>query len=152
MFGRFLESRNRKIQRQAHVGRKSAVVLSGRLEAPYSHFFIGIDFNCSRSRFHCLSNNCHPEDSEHSGSGRIEFSSKSTTFRRVIGEHYSDHLQSTPPVAIREDYLGNRRGILGCLPPAMPLESVSLPPNGGHGPLGTLDSTRPWALGPQANS
>ncbi len=40
-FWRFLESRNYKIQIVAHVGRKSAVVLSGVTEASYSHFFIG---------------------------------------------------------------------------------------------------------------
>ena len=53
-FPRFLESRNYKIQIVAHVGRKSAVVLSGIMEASYSHFFIGRDFNCSRqsSRTH----------------------------------------------------------------------------------------------------
>ena len=43
-FSRFLLSRNYKIQIVAHVGRKSAVVLSGRSEASYSHFFVGIDF------------------------------------------------------------------------------------------------------------
>ncbi len=52
---RFLESRNYKIQIVARVGRKSVVVLSGIMEASYSHFFIGIDFNCSRSIFQCLS-------------------------------------------------------------------------------------------------
>ena len=46
-FWRFLESRNHKIQVVAQVGRKSAVELSGIMEASYSHFFIGIDFNCS---------------------------------------------------------------------------------------------------------
>ena len=55
---RFLESRNYKIQIVAHVGRKSAVVLSGIMEASYSRFFIGIDFDCFR----------------YSGSRRIEFS------------------------------------------------------------------------------
>ncbi len=45
-FWRFLESRNYKIQIVARVGRKSAVELSGIMEASYSHFFIGIDFNC----------------------------------------------------------------------------------------------------------
>ena len=50
-FRRFLESGNYKIQIVAHVERKSAVVLSGRSEASYSHFFIGRDVNCSRSRF-----------------------------------------------------------------------------------------------------
>ncbi len=57
-FSRFLESRNYKIQIVARVGRKSAVVLSGTMEASYPHFFVGLDFNCSR----------------HSGSRRIEFS------------------------------------------------------------------------------
>ena len=40
-FSRFLESRNYKIQVVARVGRKSAVLLSGIMEASYSHFFIG---------------------------------------------------------------------------------------------------------------
>ncbi len=43
-FSRFLESRNYKIQIVARVGRKSAVALSGIMEASYSHFFVGIDF------------------------------------------------------------------------------------------------------------
>ena len=42
-FGRFLESRNYKIQVVAQVGRKSAVALSGIAEASHSHFFVGID-------------------------------------------------------------------------------------------------------------
>ncbi len=50
-FPRFLESRNYKIQVIAHVGRKSAVVLSGTMEASYSHFFIGLDFNRARYYF-----------------------------------------------------------------------------------------------------
>ena len=45
-FWRFLESRNYKIQIGVQVGRKSAVVLSGTTEASYSHFFVGIDFDC----------------------------------------------------------------------------------------------------------
>ncbi len=49
-FSRFLESRNYKIQIVAHVGRKSAVVLSGVMEASYSHFFIGIDFDLVSNR------------------------------------------------------------------------------------------------------
>ena len=53
-FWRFLESRNYKIQVRVHVGRKSAALLSGRSEASYSHFFILIDFNCSRSIFYCF--------------------------------------------------------------------------------------------------
>ncbi len=48
---RFLLSRNHKIQIVAHVGGKSAVVLSGLMEASYSHFFVGIDFDCSRGNF-----------------------------------------------------------------------------------------------------
>ena len=44
-FWRFLESRNYKIQIGVQVGRKSVVELSGIMEASYSHFFIGIDFN-----------------------------------------------------------------------------------------------------------
>ncbi len=38
-FWRFLESRNYKIQIGVQVGRKSAVELSGIMEASYSHFF-----------------------------------------------------------------------------------------------------------------
>ncbi len=45
-FSRFLLSRKYKIQTVAHVGRKSVVVLSGLMEASYSHFFSGIDSNC----------------------------------------------------------------------------------------------------------
>ena len=44
-FGRFLGSRNYKIQIVARVGRKSAVVLSGVMEASYSRFFIGRGFD-----------------------------------------------------------------------------------------------------------
>ncbi len=53
-FPGFLLSRNHKIQIVARVGRKSAVVLSGIMEASYSLFFIGRGFNCSRqsSRIH----------------------------------------------------------------------------------------------------
>ena len=54
-FSGFLLSRNYKIQIVARVGRKSAVVLSGLMEASYSHFFIGIGFNCSRGIFWCSS-------------------------------------------------------------------------------------------------
>ncbi len=50
-FSRFLESRNYKIQIVARVGRKSAVVLSGTMEASYPHFFVGLVFNCSRYYF-----------------------------------------------------------------------------------------------------
>ncbi len=48
-FSRFLLSRNYKIQVVARVGRKSAVVLSGRTEASYSHFFIGQGFESRRA-------------------------------------------------------------------------------------------------------
>ena len=48
-FPRFLESRNYKIQVIVHVGRKSAVVLSGSTEASYSHFFIGQGFESQRA-------------------------------------------------------------------------------------------------------
>ena len=43
-FWRFLESRNYKIQVVARVGRKSAVVLPGIMEASCSRFFVGLDF------------------------------------------------------------------------------------------------------------
>ena len=49
-FSRFLESRNYKIQIVARVGRKSAVALSGIMEASYSHFFIGRGFESSTTR------------------------------------------------------------------------------------------------------
>ena len=52
---RFLLSRNYKIQVIVHVEGKSAVILSGRLEASYRHFFVGQGFNCSRSSFRCSS-------------------------------------------------------------------------------------------------
>ncbi len=48
-FWRFLLSRNYKIQIVAHVGRKSAVVLSGLTEASYPHFFIGQGFESQRA-------------------------------------------------------------------------------------------------------
>ena len=48
-FPGFLLSRNYKIQIVARVGRKSAVVLSGVVEASYSHFFIGRGFDCRRA-------------------------------------------------------------------------------------------------------
>ncbi len=48
-FGGFLESRKYKIQIVAHVGRKSAVELSGTMEASYSHFFIGQGFESQRA-------------------------------------------------------------------------------------------------------
>ena len=48
-FSRFLLSRNYKIQIVARVGRKSAVVLPGTVEASYPHFFIGIDLDCQRA-------------------------------------------------------------------------------------------------------
>jgi hypothetical protein len=42
-------SRNYKIQIVAHVGRKSAVVLSGTTEASYSPFFFGRGFESQRA-------------------------------------------------------------------------------------------------------
>ena len=48
-FSRFLESRNYKIQIVARVGRKSAVVLSGIMEASCSRFFIGQGFESQRA-------------------------------------------------------------------------------------------------------
>ena len=57
-FWRFLESRKYKIQIGVHVERKSAVVLSGIMEASYSHFFVGRVFILEY----------------YSGSRRIEFS------------------------------------------------------------------------------
>ena len=48
-FSRFLESRKYKIQIVARVGRKSAVVLSGTMEASYPRFFIGQGFDCRRA-------------------------------------------------------------------------------------------------------
>ncbi len=54
-FWRFLESRNYKIQIVAHVEGRSVALLSGTMEASYSHFFIGRGFNCSRGRFRCSS-------------------------------------------------------------------------------------------------
>ena len=50
-FPRFLESRNHKVQVVARVGRKSAVVPSGTMEASYPLFFVGIDSNRSRYYF-----------------------------------------------------------------------------------------------------
>ena len=50
-FPRFLGSRNYKIQVVARVERKSAVVLSGIMEASYSHFFILIDFEKFTQQF-----------------------------------------------------------------------------------------------------
>ena len=49
-FWRFLESRKYKVQTVARVGRRSAVVLPGSMEASYSHFFVGIGFTCSREQ------------------------------------------------------------------------------------------------------
>ncbi len=81
-FRRFLESRNYKIQVIAHVGRKSAALLSGLMEASYSHFFIGRGFNRSRGRFHCkvgkLQRLSLTSLSRHLESRRIELSSKSS--------------------------------------------------------------------------
>ena len=51
LFLRFRLPRNYEIQMVARVERKSAVVLSGLMEASYSHFFIGLDFDCSRGDF-----------------------------------------------------------------------------------------------------
>ncbi len=48
-FSRFLLSRNHKIQIVARVGRKSAVVLSGSMEASHSRFFIGRGFESQRA-------------------------------------------------------------------------------------------------------
>ena len=48
-FSRFLESRKYKIQMVARVGRKSAVALSGVMEASYSRFFIGQGFESQRA-------------------------------------------------------------------------------------------------------
>ncbi len=48
-FWGFLESRDYKIQVIAHVGRKSAVALSGIMEASYSRFFIGQGFDRQRA-------------------------------------------------------------------------------------------------------
>ncbi len=53
--GDSLLSRNHKRQIGAHVEGKSVALLSGIMEASYRHFFIGQGFNCSRSRFRCLS-------------------------------------------------------------------------------------------------
>jgi len=54
-FSGFLLSRKYKIQIVARVGRKSAVVLSGLMEASYSRFFVGLGFDCSRGSFWCSS-------------------------------------------------------------------------------------------------
>ena len=48
-FGRFLLSRNYKVQTVARVGRKSAVALSGLMEASYPHFFVGQGFESRRA-------------------------------------------------------------------------------------------------------
>ena len=48
-FGRFLLSRKYKIQIVARVGRKSAVVLPGVMEASYPRFFIGQGFESQRA-------------------------------------------------------------------------------------------------------
>ncbi len=48
-FSRFLGSWNVNIQKAAQVGGKSAVVLSGLMEASYSRFFIGRGFDCRRA-------------------------------------------------------------------------------------------------------
>ncbi len=77
-FSGFLLSRKYKIQIVARVGRKSAVVLSGSMEAPYPHFFIGLGFDCSRGIFWRSSRglkNYHPQASRHLESRRIGLSS-----------------------------------------------------------------------------
>ena len=48
-FWRFVLQRNYKIQIVARVGRKSAVALSGTIEAAYPHFFIGLGFESRRA-------------------------------------------------------------------------------------------------------
>ena len=48
-FSRFPLSRNYKIQIVAHVGRKSAVALSGVMEASHPHFFVGLGFDRQRA-------------------------------------------------------------------------------------------------------
>ncbi len=48
-FRLFLLSRNYKIQIVARVGRKSAVVPSGLMEASYSRFFVGQGFESQRA-------------------------------------------------------------------------------------------------------
>jgi len=81
-FWGFLVSRNYKIQEVAHVEGKSAVLLSGRSEASWRHFFIGQIAGCSRARSCRLSTsfkNYHSEASRHPGGRRIELSSKSST-------------------------------------------------------------------------
>ena len=50
-FSSFLLSRNYKIQIVARVERKSAVVLSGIMEASYSRFFIGQGFELFTRQF-----------------------------------------------------------------------------------------------------
>ncbi len=48
-FSRFVESRNYKIQVVARVGRKSAALLSGLMEASYPRFFVGLGFESRRA-------------------------------------------------------------------------------------------------------
>ncbi len=48
-FWRSLESRNYKIQIVAHVEGRSVALLSGTMEASYSHFFIGRGFESQRA-------------------------------------------------------------------------------------------------------
>ena len=50
-FSRFLVSRNYKIQMVARVGRKSAVVLSGIMEASYRHFVYRAKFQLFTQHF-----------------------------------------------------------------------------------------------------
>ena len=78
-FRLLLESRNYKIRIVARVGGRSAVVLSGIMEASCSRFFIGRGFDCSRGRFRCSSigfENYHPEASNHLKSRRIGLSKR----------------------------------------------------------------------------
>ena len=82
LFGRFLASRNYKIQMVVHVERKSVVLLSGCLEASRRRFFILIIVRVHEPTFYWLSTslkNCHPEASRHLGGRRIEFSSTRAT-------------------------------------------------------------------------
>ncbi len=158
-FSRFLLSRNYKIQIVARVGRKSAALLSGLMEASYPHFFIGRGFNCSI--FWCLSRgfkNYHSEASRHLGSRRIELSSKSSILEDEFWKKntYSCeqvahvlklwYLESSSPNFLgrflrRTPYMGGHLGRIyprewgGCttiLPQQQPLESVS-PPQQGRG-------------------
>ncbi len=48
-FSRFLVSRKYKIQIVARVGRKSAALLPGIMEASYPRFFVGLGFESRRA-------------------------------------------------------------------------------------------------------